>query len=209
LVNVEGTENLLRAADEAAVGRFLHVSTRAISAEGGAYSNSKRRAEELVRKRMPEYVIVRLPELYGADGTEGVDEIIARARRGAPIPLVGRGSDLLCPVYVEDAVTALVAALESPTAVGKTYTLAGECMTVRELAERCLRAFGSKSRLVRVPLPALAAASQLARALPVGLYPDQLARLRAPKPPPSPEAKNEIAFQPRLLEEGLARLASS
>jgi nucleoside-diphosphate-sugar epimerase len=206
-VNVVGTKNLLRATEKAGIGRFLHVSTRAISPEGGAYSRTKHRAEQLVRETAAEHVIVRLPELYGAGGAEGVDGLIARARRGAPIPLVGRGSDLLCPVHVDDAVAALATALQSPQAIGKTYTLAGECMSAREFAQRCRRAFGSKSRLVSVPEPALAAASLLARALPLGLYPDQLARLRARKPQPSEEAEREIGFKPRPLIQGLADLA--
>jgi nucleoside-diphosphate-sugar epimerase len=205
--NVAGTANMLRATRAAAAGRFLHVSTRAISLQGGAYSRSKHLAEELVREEAPDHVIVRLPELYGGGGVEGVDEIIARARRGARIPLVGRGSDLLCPVHVDDAISALAAALESPAAAGRTYTLAGECMSSRELAERCLRALGSSSRLITVPHSAVAAASLLARVVPVGLYPDQLARLRAPKAKASPEAERELDFHPRSLEDGLAQIA--
>jgi hypothetical protein len=42
-----------------------------------------------------------------------------------------------------------------------------------------------------------------ARFLPLPFYPDQLARLRAPKPPPSPEAAADLGFAPRPLREGL------
>ena len=205
-INVTGTANLLQAARDSVPGRFLFVSTRAISPQGGAYSRSKSRAEELVRERAAEHAIVRLPELYGGGGAEGVDEMIARARRGAAIPLVGRGTDILCPVHVDDAVAALVGALESRAAEGRTYTLAGECMSSREVAQQCRRAFGSRSRLLGVPGGAVAAASLISRLAPLGLYPDQLARLRAPKPPPSPEAEAELGFQPRSLAEGLARV---
>jgi nucleoside-diphosphate-sugar epimerase len=204
--NVEGTANLLGAAREAGVGRFLHVSTRAISPEGGGYSRSKLRAEELVRDSGLEWVIVRLPEVYGVGGAEGIDEMIERARRGAAIRLVGDGSDELCPVHVDDAIAALAAALESPAAAERIYTLAGECFSARQVAELCVRSFDSDSRIVGVPAGAVAAASLLARALPLGLYPDQLDRLRASKPAPSPEAGPDLGFEPRPLSEGLASL---
>ncbi|MEK6277753.1 MAG: NAD-dependent epimerase/dehydratase family protein [Actinomycetota bacterium] len=205
-VNVEGTANLLAAVREASAGRFLFVSTRAVSPDGGGYSRSKARAEELVKETGGDFVIVRLPEVYGAGGAEGVDEIVARARRGAAIRLVGSGSDQLCPVHVDDALEALAAALDSPAAAGRTYTLAGQCFSAREVAEICVRSFGSDSRIVGVPVPAVAAASLLARVLPVGLYPDQLDRLRAEKPPLSPEAGPDLGFAPRPLAEGLAAL---
>jgi hypothetical protein len=46
----------------------------------------------------------------------------------------------------------------------------------------------------------------VARVAPLPLYPDQLARLRAPRPAPSPEAAAELGFAPRPLEAGLRGL---
>jgi nucleoside-diphosphate-sugar epimerase len=201
--NVAGTRRLLDAAREAGVERFVHVSTRAIGAAGGAYSRSKLAAEGVVEGSGLEWTIVRLPEVYGAGSAEGVDDVIARARRGTPIPVVGRGDDLVCPVHVDDAVAALAAALTAPAAAGKVYTLAGDCLTVRDFARACAAAFGTRSRIVDVPLPALRALSLAARVAPLPLYPDQLARLRAPKPPRSPEAAADLGFAPRALADGL------
>jgi hypothetical protein len=38
------------------------------------------------------------------------------------------------------------------------------------------------------------------RVLPLPIYPDQLDRLRAPKPPLSPEAGPDLGFKPRKLD---------
>jgi nucleoside-diphosphate-sugar epimerase len=202
-VNVAGTERLLRAAASAGVRRFVHVSTRAISPAGGGYSRSKLDAERLVEEAALEAVIVRLPEVYGAGGREGIDDILARARRGRPIPVVGKGDDLLCPVHVDDAVAALAAAVEAPGAAGNTYTLAGECRSARDVAAACAAIGGAGSRLVHVPRALVSAAALAANVLPLPLYPDQPARLRAPKPPPSPEAGDDLGFRSRPLDEGL------
>ncbi len=202
-VNVEGTRLLLDSARNEGAGRFLHVSTRAISEAGGGYSRSKRTAERLVRQAGMDTVIVRLPEVYGAGGNEGVDRIIAQARAGSLIPVAGRGEDEICPAHVQDVAAATAAALEVPAASGRTYTLAGKCMTVREFAEACITLLGSSSRVRPVPLLALRAAGLAAHVLPLPLYPDQLARLRAAKSPASPQAQTDLGFSQRSLADGL------
>jgi nucleoside-diphosphate-sugar epimerase len=207
--NVTGTRNLLAAATHAGVARFVHVSTRAIDERGGAYSRSKAEAERLVRDGAPRSTIVRLPEVYGGDGKEGLDKMIASARQGRPIPIVGRGGEPVCPVHIDDTVTTLVRSLSAGAAEGRTYTLAGECLTMLEFAHVCLRVFDSSSRVLRVPVPVVAGLAFAGRFLPLPIYPDQLARLRAPKPAPSPEAAADLDFRPRALEEGLRSLHPS
>jgi nucleoside-diphosphate-sugar epimerase len=207
--NVEGTSRLLDAASTAGVGRFVFVSSRTASEQGGGYSRSKLAAERLVVAAGIEHAVVRLPELYGAGQEQGVDEMLARACRGAPIPIVGAGEDELCPVHVDDVLGPLVVALSSPAAANRTYTLAGDCASVRQVAEACVRACGSRSRIVRVPEIVVAAAAATSRALPLRIYPDQLKRLRCPKPAPSPIADTDLGFTPRPLPEGLAGAAEA
>jgi len=203
-VNAELTAEIVAAAGN--VERILLVGTRAA---GGAYAASKRRAEESVRASAAAFTIVRLPEVYGAGGREGIDRLIDAARRGRPILLVGGGGHEVSPLYVDDAVAALVRALEVRAAAGRTYTLWGDPMTMRAAAETCRRVFGSRSPLVPVPVPAVRTASALSRLLPLPLYPDQLERLQAPRAEPSPEAETDLGFRPRPFVEGLRRLQSA
>jgi len=205
--NVEGTVRLLEAARATGVQRFAYVSSRAASERGGGYSRTKLEAEGLVRGAGMEHVVIRLPEVYGTGGREGVDEMLARACRGVAIPIVGAGEDELCPLHVDDAVAALVSALSSQAAANRTYTLAGDCAPARQVAEACINACGSRSRIVQVPMVAVKVAAAASRALPLPIYPDQLRRLRCAKPAPSPEAAVDLGFAPRGLEEGLASAA--
>ena len=117
--NVDGTQRLLDAAARHGVRRFVHVSTRAVSDAGGAYSVSKHMAEHAVRDARVEHTIVRLSEMYGGAGAEGIDQVVARARRGAAIPVVGDGADRVCPMHVDDAVAALAGAVAVPAASGR------------------------------------------------------------------------------------------
>ena len=206
-VNARGTVDLLEAAVGADVRRFVLVSTRAISPEGGAYSRSKSAAEAAVAGSTLDYTIVRLPEVYGAGGAEGVDRIIGLARIGRPVVLAAADSALVCPVHVGDVVPPLIEALEADRARRKTYTLAGDCLTLRAFAETCIEAFGSRSRIIDLPLTAARLLATAGRLLPLPIYPDQVARLLAPKPGLSSDALDELGFEPRSLEEGLRELA--
>jgi nucleoside-diphosphate-sugar epimerase len=204
-VNLEGTRRVVAAAERAGARRLLFVSSRTASEKGGGYSRSKLAAERVVREAAVAHTIVRLPEVYGAGSAEGMDRIIALARAGRPIPIVG-GVAEVCPAHVDDVVGPLRRALEADGAAGKTYTLAGECMGLREFADACRVAFASRSAIVSLPVPLVRAAATASRVLPLPLYPDQVDRLLAPKPPPSPEAAGELGFAPRPLAEGLAAL---
>jgi NADH dehydrogenase len=204
--NKLGTRNLVEAAEAEGVEHFVLVSTRAIDPRGGAYSRSKAEAEAIVRRSSTAHTIMRLPEVYGAGGSEGLDQIISLVRADARVPIVGRGEDVVCPMYVDDAVAACVGGLERAEARGNTYTLAGDCLSTRAFAEEVVRAFSSSSSIVGVPRMAVWAASMLARFAPLPIYPDQLERLSAPKPPRTPEAERELGFSYRPLRDGLRRL---
>jgi nucleoside-diphosphate-sugar epimerase len=207
-VNFHGTKNLVDAAGRSGVERFLFVSTRAISPDGGAYSSSKHQAEGVVRACSLRWTIVRLPEVYGAESVEGVDRMIELARRGGRIPVVGRGDDLICPAHVDDVIPACARALEAAAAVGRTYTLAGPCVTVRTFADAVGDVLRRPPRILRVPVAAASALATAARILPLPVYPDQLARLRSPKPAASPEAESDLLFRPRSLQAGLAEIVA-
>lgn len=200
--NVDGTRNLVDAARAGGTGRFLYVSSRAVDESGGAYSRSKAAAERIVQVSGLDATIVRLPEVYGAGSREGLDRMIASARAGRPIPVVGSGSEVVYPVHVDDAVAALVAALPRGVASGKTYTLAAEPISLADFARACALEAGSGSRVVHIPSRVIGLLAFVSRFAPLPLYPDQLARLRAPKPPASEEAARELGFRPRPLTLG-------
>src|SRR4051812_27020788 len=161
--NVDGTRNLVRAASESGDPHFVLISSRAVDRRGGPYSQSKFEAEEIVRSSGLRYTIIRLPELYGVRGREGLDRIVGSAQGGRPILIAGRGDELVCPMHVDDAVAACMGGLRRDPVQGKTYTLAGPCLSLRAFAERARETYGTTSALVRVPLTALMAASQAAK----------------------------------------------
>lgn len=205
-VNAAGTGNLLAEARRAGVRRFLHVSTRAIDPAGGAYSRSKIRAEALVRESGIPWTILRPAEVYGAAGGEGLQAVIERVRAGRWVPIAGDGSYRLAPVFVEDVIDGLCAAVRTPAA-GCLFHLAGpEEIPYARLIDRLATHYGTRPRRIRVPAPLLHAAARALALLPLArppLYADQIPRLRSPKPYEIEAAAAALAFRPRRLEDGL------
>jgi nucleoside-diphosphate-sugar epimerase len=198
--NVGTTASLVTAAEQSSARRFLFVSSRTASPTGGWYSQSKLAAEQLVADSSLGWTIVRLPEIYGGGSGEGIDRLIASARSGGWVLVPGRGESELCPMHIDDAVHACVQALRPDPAVGGTYVLGGECLSLRTFVDRCIEVSGSDARVVSVPWALLRAAAFAGRL--VGpVYPDQVARLRSPKPTPCTRA--DLAVEQRPLEAGL------
>ncbi len=207
-INHLGTRLLAAAAADAGCQRFVLAGSRIASSERGPYAHSKLRAEEAVRDAGVPFVIVRLPEVIGLGGRDGPDRIIARASSGLTIPIPGRGQHVICPAHVDDVLEPLAAALESDAAPGRTYTLAGDCLSVRDFSDLCVEVFESTSRVRTLPMAALAALGTAARALPLPIDPDLGARLSTSGSVTTTEAEADLGFAPRGTRVALRAIAA-
>jgi nucleoside-diphosphate-sugar epimerase len=91
--NIEGTRNMLTAAEGAGVKRFVHVSSLAAREPGmSAYGWSKAEGDRLVEASPLDWSIVRPPAIYGPGDMEML-ELFKLAKRGlALLPPGGRVS---------------------------------------------------------------------------------------------------------------------
>lgn len=103
-VNLRGTMRLAEAARARGCRRFVYISTRCATPGAGAYGESKLAAENELRELSWEnLLIIRPGEVYGGDGKEGVDKLMALARRWHLTPLLfGNSRISFAPLHVED-----------------------------------------------------------------------------------------------------------
>jgi nucleoside-diphosphate-sugar epimerase len=89
--NIDGTRNMLAAAADAGVKRFVHVSSLAAREPGmSSYGWSKAEGDKLVEDSPLDWTIVRPPAIYGPGDMEML-ELFKLARRGlALLPPGGR-----------------------------------------------------------------------------------------------------------------------
>jgi nucleoside-diphosphate-sugar epimerase len=103
-VNLEGTVRLAEAARANGCRRFVYISTRCATHGSGAYGESKLAAEqELQKLDWTSLLILRPAEIYGGEGSEGIDRMLAIARRWRIIPaLFGHSNLLFAPMHIDD-----------------------------------------------------------------------------------------------------------
>ncbi len=175
-INLDGTRNVLTAARRLGVGRVVHVSSPSVAhggepiIGGGADAPllGRRRAWYPESKAMAEIdalaatsgdlgvVAIRPHLVWGPGDTQLVGRIVERSATGR-LALVGGGRALVDTTYIDNAVGALVAALDAlePGArcSGRAYVVSnGEPRMIRELVEGICRAAGVPFAPRTVPL---------------------------------------------------------
>lgn len=165
--NRDGTANVLEAAIDANVGRFLFVSSLAVggpTTPGHAidetrppapvtdYGRSKLAAEVLVKAMTGAWTIVRPPVVYG-EWDRATLKIFQLVKRGVA-PVFGDGSQELSVIHATDLAAGLVAAATTPAAAGRVYYAAHPAPTTsRDLVLACGRALGRSAPPRVLPVP--------------------------------------------------------
>jgi 2-alkyl-3-oxoalkanoate reductase len=170
--NVTGTATVLDVARQQGVGRVVHVSSPSVAHSGdslvgvgaepadptrahGPYARSKALAEQMALSAPGLAVVAVRPHLvWGPGDTQLVGRIVERARAGR-LALVGPGSALVDTTYVDNAVDALVAALDrAPDVAGRAFVVSnGEPRPIGELVARICAAAGLPAPSLHVPYP--------------------------------------------------------
>jgi uncharacterized protein YbjT (DUF2867 family)/membrane protease YdiL (CAAX protease family) len=151
-VHVDATHRLLRACQEAAIRRVVHVSVVCSRPDPRSpYHDTKWRAEQAVRKSGRDFTILRPGVVYGR-GDDMVTQLVRMIRFSPLFPIVGRGESVLQPVDVRDLAEAIAATLGQAHAVGATYDIVGpDRMTLRTVVETV--AAGAALPLLVLPTP--------------------------------------------------------
>ena len=150
-VHVDGTTNVVRAAENAGVRRLALVSfLRARPDCGSAYHESKWAAEEIVRASNLEWAVIKPGMMFGL-GDHMLDHL-TKALSTFPI-YVGVGDRRVRPLAVEDAVKVLIACLVKPRLKGQTIPLMGPTQLVFDDAARLVAsAIGKKRPFITAPI---------------------------------------------------------
>ncbi len=152
-IHARGTQNVVAAAQHAAVGRFIHMSALGTRANAiSRYHQSKWLAEEAVRQSGLEWTIFRPSLIYGRQD-QFVNLFAKIIRRSPAVPLLANPRARFQPVEVEAVAKAVMRSLTSSKSIRQTYDLCGpETFTFSEMLDQILAALGRRRWKVRVPL---------------------------------------------------------
>jgi nucleoside-diphosphate-sugar epimerase len=182
--NVVGTRTVVEACQASSVVRLVHVSSPSVAHSGdslvgagagpadvegarGSYARSKAMAERLALDADGERLAVlaiRPHLVWGPGDTQLVGRIVERARAGR-LPLIGTGAALIDTTYVDNAVSALVEAVDAWTVRGEALVVTnGEPRPVAEILGRLCLAAGVSGPHGHLPLPVAASAGSVIEA---------------------------------------------
>jgi NADH dehydrogenase len=154
-LHVDATRNVLAAAREQGIKRYLHMSSNGTRPDGVAeYHKSKWAAEELVRAAGLDATIFRPSVIFGP-GDAFVNMLAAILRRTPVVPVIGDGEYQMTPVAVGNVATGFVRALTQPESIGEIYHCGGpQTFTYNELLDTIARALG-RNGITRIHQPVL------------------------------------------------------
>jgi nucleoside-diphosphate-sugar epimerase len=169
-VNVEGTQNLARAAHESRVKRFVHISSTAIHGFNGfnsinenhptpvswiPYCETKRRAEawlfSFADQTGMEICAIRPGNVFGPYDFTFIQKYLDLLVRGKGGYIDG-GRHLTCPTYVENLVDGIAKACFEPAAAGEAFLITdGLFINWKEFTERLTDALGIDRPKLSIP----------------------------------------------------------
>ena len=169
-VMVQGGQDLVDAAVDAGVGRFLLMSalgTREDTVDLVPYYRAKWEVEQLVQRSGIDHVIFQPSFIFGPDG--GIIPTFRRLVKLTPVtPVIGSGERRIQPIWVDDMAAYFVKALDLEAATNRTFEIGGpEAVTWNEFWAQFRRALGVRRRpTVHVPVGLMRVNALLTERLP-------------------------------------------
>jgi NADH dehydrogenase len=170
------TANLVAAAKAAGVKKLVQVTALgAAKNASNSYHRTKWQAEEYVRNSGLRWVIFRPSLIVGKQVGNRDSKLVSRyldlIGRRSTIPVIGKGSNRLQPVFVGDLVTALEKAICETRFDNNAYEIGGdEILSMRQLVEKLMVARKANKKISGVkPLAAkmLAAVCETVQTVPL------------------------------------------
>lgn len=150
--HVELPGKIARAARACGVPRLLHISALAAGADAPSdYLRSKAAGEAALKAAYPEATIFQPSVIFGRG--DSFLTLFAGLLKVAPVVPLACPDARFQPIWVEDAVSAIVASLDRPESRGKVYPLCGpRAYTLRELVAYAGKVSGHPRPILGLPL---------------------------------------------------------
>jgi nucleoside-diphosphate-sugar epimerase len=164
-VNVEGTRNLVRAAERAGVRRFVHFSTIAVYGPAGTtideatppapdtiYGRTKLESERIVlASAIPEPVVLRLGAVYGSH-LKGNYRRLVRSLCAGRFVGIGKGANCRTLIHEQDVARAAILAATHEGAPHEIFNVTdGATHEVSSILEAISSAMGRQAPRIHIP----------------------------------------------------------
>ena len=180
-VMTEGNRNLVAAAKDAGVERFVLMSalgTSETAKDTVPYYAAKWAEERDVVASGLEYTILRPSFVFGRDGG-ALPTFIRQVRLSPVVTVIGSGLQRSQPIWVEDVAATVAQSVDHPQAANRVFELGGpDTVDWNGLYTTIAKVLGKRRKLVHVPIELARTGARLTERLPgAPLSADQVAMI--------------------------------
>jgi uncharacterized protein YbjT (DUF2867 family) len=182
-VMTQGTADLIAAAKEAQVERFVLMSALGTTEQAKdvvPYFASKWAMEQETVRSGLEYTIFRPSFVFGRDGG-ALPLFIKQVRYSPVVTVIGSGVQRIQPIWVEDVAEYFARGVDHAQAANRTFEIGGpDIVTWNELYRSIAKTLGKRRKLVHIPTGLARAGAKLTQWAPgAPLTTDQIAMIEA------------------------------
>jgi NADH dehydrogenase len=168
-IMVQGTRDLVAAAKDAGVRRFVLMSALGTGEDTKdlvPYYRAKWEMEQTVEASGLEHVVFRPSFIFGRDG--GILTTFRKLAKLAPVtPIIGSGKQRIQPIWADDVGAYFAESIDKPEAANRTFELGGpNAVTWDEFWVRLKRVLGLKRPSIHVPVGLMKVNALLTERLP-------------------------------------------
>lgn len=211
-VMTEGNRNLIAAAKDAGVERFVLMSalgTSDTAKDTVPYFGAKWAEERDVVGSGLEYTIFRPSFVFGRDGG-ALPTFMRQVKLSPLVTVIGSGKQRSQPIWVEDVAAYFAQGIDHPLAANRLFELGGpDTVDWNELYLTIARVLGKRRKLLHVPVELARTGARLTQRLPgAPLSADQVAMIEgADNVASDSEAVDTFKLPLLSLEEQIRRSA--
>ena len=183
-VMIDGTRNVIAAAQAAGVERFVLMSALGTTEETKdlvPYYNAKWAEEQDVLASGLEHTIIRPSFVFGPGGG-ALATFVRQVRYSPVVTVIGSGKQRSQPIWIEDVASTFVHAVEDAAAANRTFEIGGpDVVDWDGLYLTIAKVLGKRRRLVHVPAGLALTGAKLVQRLPgAPITADQVAMIEGP-----------------------------
>ena len=230
-VNVNGTRNVLEAALDAGVKKFIYCSTCGIHGNidhppageeapiqpADYYQRTKYEAEPVVNEYFAKglkTVILRPAAIYGPGDPERFFMIFKRVAKGS-FPMFGNGRTYYHPLYIDNLIDAFMLVMQEGKGDGEAYLIADDkYLEIEDLVRRVGKAMDIDVKIPHYPIMPLVIAGHFFEKIckpfkiTPPIFPRRVDWYRQNRAFKIDKARNDFGYQPKVdIDEGLRRTA--
>lgn len=203
VANLRFSDKMLPHLIDAGISHAFIVTTTAVFSTHHSYSALYREIEARIMSQPVPVAVLRPSMIYGNMRDHNMHRLISALRKTPVFPVLGPGTALMQPVFVDDLAEAIVSAVERR--VKGPFNLAGpEPLTYNDVLKEVSSALGKSLRLVHIDHRLAALLAKLLERVPkFPVKHEQVMRLLENKAFDISKSQKELSYRPRSFREGI------